>query len=343
MDALTSKQAMLMYSLAKKFEKYGHQTLITCRDYEYTASLLERYGAKFISIGKYGGKSLYAKLFYDNKRMLKLMKIIKDYDPDVLISYPSPSGCRVAFGLKIPIVLLTDTPHAEAVHRLTVPLSNYLVFSKCIPSDLMEKYVLKSFTKIIQYNGIDELEWITEYIDKEEASSKRENIEIKEPYIIFRPEESKAAYYRKKKLTFVKILKLLNRVFNGSILFLPRYREQAKIVKKFRNVIIPNKAVDLRMLYREALLVITGGATIAREAALVGTPSISYFPLEVHVNTCVTSWGFPLYSAKNIQELKNLIVKILNKEVQVKKDRFKKILFELEKPSTILIDILREI
>ena len=63
-----------------------------------------------------------------------------------------------------------------------------------------------------------------------------------------------------------------------NILFLPRYEEEKKYAKGYSNIFIPNgplNGLDV-CFYTKAML--TGAGTFASEAALLGTPAVSFFP-----------------------------------------------------------------
>jgi len=340
-DVLTSKQALLMLSLARKFRSKGFRTIITCRKYEYVESLLSLFREEHFCVGEYGGASLRGKLIADIERMKELTKIVEDEKPSLLISYPSPSAVRVAFGLKIPIILVTDTPHAVEVSRLTIPLASYVVYSKCIRRELIRRYMLSTYIKDAVYNGVDELEWINDnYINTFECEKtvKELGLSEKERIIIFRPEEEKAAYFKYKPL-YKKVLEYLSSL-NIPVIFLPRYESQRRYASKIRNVIVPKRAINLRCLFKRTLAVISGGASLAREAALYGVPSLTYFPEELDVNKCVVQWGFPLYHARKIHEIIDFIDKAFRGALGVKANL--KRLSELEKPSDIIFKIVEE-
>ncbi len=341
LDALTPKQALLMLSLARKFRSRGFETVITCRKYEYVESLLSLFKEKHFCIGKYGGASLKGKLIADAERIRELIQIIEREKPSLLISYPSPSATRVAFGLKIPVILLTDTPHAIEASRLTIPLADYVVYSKCIRRELVKRFILNTYTKEISYEGIDELEWVNDnYINTFDKEKTLKELELTrtQKVIIFRPEEEEASYFKYTPL-YRKVLEYLSKL-DVPIIFLPRYEIQRKYASKIKNVIIPKRAINLRCLFDKALAVISGGASLAREAALYGVPSLTYFPEELDVNKCVISWGFPLHHAKKTQEIIDFLEKISKGTLTVKVNMEK--LSALEKPSDVIFEIIEE-
>lgn len=338
LDALTPKQALLAVSLARVLEEKGYNVLLTVRDYDYTVRVAELHGYKPSIIGTYGGGRLVGKLVADIERMGKLVEIVEDACVDALIAYPNPSAARVAFGLGIPYIALTDSPHSVIASRLSLPLASYIVFSYCIPRETIEVYAYPK-TKLMQYNGFDELEWI-----KTEKPDKRiiEELELREKeYIVVRLEERYAAYYPRDKGVMVSDLaiRLSGKV---RVVALPRYGDQWEELKGYNNIIVLQEPVHGISLEYYAIAVVTGGGTMAREAALLGVPGINLFPGRLYVDECVMKMGLPLYKPRNIDEAERLLLDIIKDP-----DRYRvnttKILSELERPSDTILLLLREI
>jgi predicted glycosyltransferase len=91
----------------------------------------------------------------------------------------------------------------------------------------------------------------------------------------------------------------------------------------------------------KANVVITGGGTMARESALLGVPSITYFWRYLEPQAFIEERGFPSYSVQTINDAKKLIKKICSEPNQYWKDT-SKILTKLEKPSDVLIPLLKK-
>ena len=60
-------------------------------------------------------------------RIEKIFKKIKTFSPDIVISFCSPEAARISFGLGIKHIAFCDSPHADAVMRLTLPLIQKLL------------------------------------------------------------------------------------------------------------------------------------------------------------------------------------------------------------------------
>jgi len=111
----------------------------------------------------------------------------------------------------------------------------------------------------------------------------------------------------------------------GNVLFLPRYKKE-----KIEGLTVPEGFVDSLSLVREADLVISIGGTIAREAALQGTPTIVPPILGIRVNDYVSRKGFPLFKVK-IPDILKYAKKYLGKHVDVNR-----MLAQLENPVDVI-------
>ncbi|MGB9741535.1 MAG: DUF354 domain-containing protein, partial [Candidatus Bathyarchaeales archaeon] len=256
-DALTGKHVRYGAAIAARLRRLGYDVILTTRKHPDTLELAKILDEKFIPVGQYNPTSLYTRLEQSTKRIILLSKMFKDNPPDLAISHQSVELCRVAFGLNAPIILTADTPHATAVNKLTIPLANALVVSEAIPKRVFKKYGAQ---KLFQFKGVDEVAWIKEL----KVSQKPD---YGKPLIVVRQIETKAAYATGKPDITEKIAKKLTTI--GNVIFLTRYKRF-----KRKNLIIPKHFIDSASLVADADLVVSAGGTIAREAALQGTPSI---------------------------------------------------------------------
>ena len=81
---------------------------------------------------------------------------------------------------------------------------------------------------------------------------------------------------------------------------------------------------------------------MAREAALYGVPGISLFPLELSVDRCLSSIGFPIKRASSIEEVMGAIA-YAEKSIDVLASRAGEALAGMEPPQKPLLEILREV
>lgn len=341
LEALTPKQALLMISIKRELERRGHHCIITTRRHDYIVGIFRIWGEKPKIIGRYGGETLYGKLKASLSRSMKLAEYIgrKEKRPEIHISLSSPDASRVAFGLRIPIILLNDTPHSTYVNRLTLPLAEKVITPKAIPKKLF-KYAVEE-DRIIQYNGVDEVAWIRRFKPNRKVLRKL-GLREKDKIIVIRGGEFKASYYQRKGNIMVdKIIEKLEEE-NVKIVYFPRYRdEMERMRRKHPKIIIPIKAVDAQSLMKFSTLVITGGGTMAREAALMGTPSIYLFQAELPVNRWLMEKGFPIKRITDYEKLIDYCMRILENP-----DKYRintsKILSKLESPIQPITKLLEE-
>ena len=100
---------------------------MTSRNYREVTQLakLRKLNLKFV--GKHGGSEKIDKLEASTNRISQLSRIIKNQSPDIAVSFCSPEATRVSYGLGIKHVAFSDSPHAEAVMRLSIPLVQKLL------------------------------------------------------------------------------------------------------------------------------------------------------------------------------------------------------------------------
>lgn len=319
-DAGTGKQFRFGTAIAKRLRKEGHEVVFTTRKHPDTAGLAKVLGEKPIVVGKYDPTSLFSRLDESASRMLQFSKMFKDRPPEFAVSHQSVELSRFAFGLGVPVLTTADTPHAEAVNRLTIPLSSIVLVSEAIPENLYKKYGAQ---KIIRFAGVDEVAWT-----KHPERSKP--LDFKKPLIVVRQMETKATYgLGKEDFTMEAAHKLST---FGTVIFLPRYSKP-----RYKNVVVMDRFVDTARLAGQADLVVSVGGTIAREAALQGTPSIVIRQFgKIQVNDYLSKKGFPLFTVEPSK------VMAVTRRYLGKKFDMKASLAHLENPVDIIARIMAE-
>jgi hypothetical protein len=284
LDILTPKQGNFFHQLHTRLIAKGCKTLVTTRRYREANELLELRGLKSVTVGAHGGGPLKSKLLESSKRVTALAEIVEEYGPDLTISFSSPEAARVAFGLKIPHYCVSDSPHAEAVCRLTIPLSQKLFTPWIIPTYTWKRYGIND-RDIIKYRALDPMIWLYSYKRNPKILDEL-GLHFGKPIVVVRTSEELAAYLvdRSPKLsTAIDIVgKILDLNRDTQIVVLPRYIEQGdKFKKKYGNrIVVPEHIIDTISLFRASSVFIGGGGTMSAEAAMLGVPVISYYPGE---------------------------------------------------------------
>ena len=123
-------------------------------------------------------------------------------------------------------------------------------------------------------------------------------------FITIRPENLKASYVPINSRTIVPEL---FKVFKDeNILFLPRYIEERQYAVGSPNVFMPDSPLNGLDVCYYSKAILTGAGTFAREAALMGTPAVSFFPGKKFLNVDVImqerGWEFKSRDPKAIYE-----------------------------------------
>jgi len=285
-DVLTPKQANFFAELQRRLNVKGFKTILTTREYREVNELLELRNVKPIQVGRHGGGALKEKLIESSKRVSALAKVVEEQEPEVAISFLSPEASRVAFGLKIPHYCIGDSPHAEAVCKLTIPLSEKLFTPWIIPLYAWRRYGINP-RDIVRYRALDPAVWLNGYRSDPKVLDSLK-LDVSKPIFLVRSPEEFAAYLSARSSlmstsTIDIIAKVLDLADKGSqIVVLPRYDGQGERFKKRfgDRVIAPEHVVDTVPLLQAASVFIGGGGTMTAEAALLGVPVISYYPGE---------------------------------------------------------------
>jgi len=282
-DILTPKQCMLFSKLSEKLRQRGHEVFHVSRQYQDIRDLLKLKGLEAKIIGKHGGKELVNKLKASAQRILELAAYFEEVNPDVAVSFSSPEMARVSFGLRVPHVCINDSPHAEAVARLTIPLSAKLLGPKIIPKRVWVKYGI-SMEKIKQYEALDPWVWLKDFTP-DETVLRELGLSPSKPILTFRLEEEFAAYLigKTRGRTILSVIKrILMERDDVQIVAIPRYTEQIEALHEtFKDkIIICHSSIDGPSLLSYTSIFIGGGGTMTTEAALLGVPTFSCYPSE---------------------------------------------------------------
>ena len=334
-DILTPKQLLFSEAIIEKLGK-NHQILCTSREYGEVTRLAKIRGFRLNSIGKHGGENKETKLKASIERMEKLFSKIKRYSPDLVISFCSPEAARISFGLGIRHIAFCDSPHADAVMRLTIPLIQKLLIPKVIPKKEFSKYGIHE-KNIIQYNAIDALVTLKRKVNKKVPLPFTKN---NKRNILIRLEEDQAAYSTKSRKIIPIIKKIAFHHKEDNIVILGRYSKQIKNIQKSvgNQIKILKMTYDGKHLLQNTDVFIGSGGTMTAESALLGVPTISYNAIPNIIEKVLVKKGL-VKRETDPKRISNQITKI-SKSMNQK--RAKKITNHMDDPIEKLIKVIRD-
>jgi hypothetical protein len=244
-------------------EKDGHVCRITCIRKDVLLNLLDAGGFSYTVIGSFSS-TLMGKMIEQVRIEERLFRIVREFSPDILVGGTgSVAVAHVGKLVRIPSIVFDDTEHAKIEHTLMDPFVSTLCTPSCYRSELGKKQ--------IRYNGFHELAYLhPRYFTPDPSVLNDPGLTPDDPFIVIRFVSWDASHDVGHhgvldKAGFVRTLMPYGKILITSEGPLPKELEQ------YRIRIPPEKMHDL-LSY--ATMYIGEGATMASEAALLGTPSI---------------------------------------------------------------------
>ena len=336
-DILTPKQLLFSEPIVERLGK-KHNILCTSRKYEEVSKLAKIRHFDLVFVGKHGGGNKKNKLKASIERIDKLSKKIQKFEPEVVISFGSPEAARISFGLGIKHIMFCDSPHANAVMRLTLPLIQKLLIPYVIPKKEFSKYGINE-KDIVQYKAIDAVVTMQREINEKIVSPFKNN---NKKNILIRIEEEEASYTSKSNKIIPIIQKIVNDFKGENIVVLGRYTKQIINLQKVidSKVKIVKMSFDGKYLLNNTDIFIGSGGTMTAESALMGIPTISYNAVPNIVENFLVKKHL-VKRESNPSKISNHIKKIFELNNNQEQKRAKKIVKEMEDPIEKLIKIIK--
>ena len=336
-DILTPKQLLFSEPIVERLGK-KHNILCTSRKYEEVSKLAKIRHFDLVFVGKHGGGNKKNKLKASIERIDKLSKKIQKFEPEVVISFGSPEAARISFGLGIKHIMFCDSPHANAVMKLTLPLIQKLLIPYVIPKKEFSKYGINE-KDIVQYKAIDAVVTMQREINEKIVSPFKNN---NKKNILIRIEEEEASYTSKSNKIIPIIQKIVNDFKDENIVVLGRYTKQIVNLQKVidSKVKIVKMSFDGKYLLNNTDIFIGSGGTMTAESALMGIPTISYNAVPNVVENFLVKKHL-VKRETNPNKISNYIKKIFEIKNNTNQEIAKKIVKEMEDPIEKLIKIIK--
>ena len=287
------------------FNEAGHESLCTSREYREVVELSKIKRLHLKIVGRHGGAGKYEKLCESANRIFELAHLVKQFEPDVAISFSSPEAARVAFGLGVSHIGFNDSPHAEAVARLTIPLLDHLFSPWVIPYSAWNIFGIPK-TRITRYRALDPVVWLKRSplssSSLSSSSSLTSNLineiglETSKKNVLIRLEETKASYIADKKIE--NSISMVDAIVDNlsvatNIIILCRYEDQiTELTKRYEGkAYTMQNVLDGTLLISLADLFIGAGGTMTAEASLLGKPTISIAPVRFYIEKYLIKSG----------------------------------------------------
>lgn len=245
----------------------GNEVLVVSRNKEIEHKLLTSYHIPYVSRGK-GQSGKISKFLYMIYADVKIFLLALKFRPDVFLNFLHPYPSHVARLIGKPSLVFSDTEHAKLHHRLTVPFATKVLTPSCYLIDLGKKQH--------RFNGYMELSYLhPKYFTPDPAILNLLHVNESEKFVIFRFVSWKAAHdFGHNGMSLENKRKAVLELSKYARVFISAEGELPRDLEKFRIAIPCHKMHDA--LYYSSLL-FGESATMASEAAVLGTPSVFMF------------------------------------------------------------------
>jgi len=246
-----------------EIQKRGADLLFTARDKENTIDLLKAYGLPYCKIGPHY-HSLLQKAYGMLKNDFKIFRITRKFNPNILLSHGSIYAAQVSFLLNKPHISMEDTGNMEQI-RLYKPFTQAILTPSCLKKNLGKKQ--------IRYLGYHELAYLyPSYFQADRHVLDELNIKENEKFMLFRFVAWGATHdIGKYGLSPTEKSKIINELSNYSRIFISSESELPEDLRRYKICVSPEK---IHSVLYYATVVVSEGAKIAGEAAVLGVPNI---------------------------------------------------------------------
>jgi uncharacterized protein len=276
-DLANSPHVPLFIPVVRRLRDEGQGVLLTVRDHAQTFPLARDAWPDVVVIGEESPPGRLRKVVSITSRAWALRRFATSAKPDVALSHGSYAQIIAARLARIPAVTMMDYEYQPANH-VSFRLARRVIVPAVFPAEALRRFGAAE-RKVVRYEGFKEELYLS---GRHGNGSVLDALGVDHSAVVavLRPPPDGALYHRGENSRFEEVLADLEHRSGVAVVVLPRSREQHERYG-YRHVTIPEAPVDGTALLAAADLVIGGGGTMTREAALLGTPTYTVFMPEL--------------------------------------------------------------
>lgn len=279
-DIDNSPHVPLFTPIIRALQERNDEILITSRRYAQTRELLEQAQLDFTEIGSHAGAGKVNKVVNLLVRSYKLRRLVSSFSPDIALSHGSRALSLSSAFMGIPSVLMFDYEWTEM--HIFKRTADVLLCPFVLTDSILEPAGIP-LDKVQRYNGLKEELYLPSFVPD---TSFRNSLGIsdEQSMITIRPSAMTSNYHdSRSEDILVALLERMKSEPNAIAVVTPRTSADKQLVTScidkysLTNVLIPERALPGMQLLYWSDCVISGGGTMNRESALLGTRTISMF------------------------------------------------------------------
>lgn len=276
-DIDNSPHVPFFLPIIEELGKLGHDLILTARDMYQVCELLRFFDLRCDVIGGHYGKNKLLKILCNCTRAVQLSPVVARRRPDLALSHGSRAQVLVGKLLGIPTIMMHDYEHSTKTGFVE---PDWILMPDVIPDGAMTRRTVG----ILKYPGLKEDVYVPRFRPDRSILSKL-GLGGDDLVVTLRPPATEAHYHNPEaEVLLAETLRFLTDKPGVRIVAVPRNAKQRislqacwhDLIASGR-VVIPEGPVDGLNLIWFSDLVISGGGTMNREAAVLGVPVYSIF------------------------------------------------------------------
>ena len=273
-DIANAPHVTFFRPVAAALEERGHDLFITIHDRGQTLPLALRAWPNGVVVGSQYQRSIFAKGASVLSRARELQKVARPFRPEIAMSHNSYPQIVAARALHVPTITIMDYEHQPANH-VAFRLASRVIVPRAIPPASLRRFGVKP-TRLLQYDGIKEQIALGTFRPAS-AADFRQSLGVDEtrPLVTLRPAAEGALYHRHRNELFEDVIEL-TKASGATVVLTPRTRSQGEQFEAAGVRVLREPVSGPDLLFHSDLFVGAGG-TMTREAAVLGTPTVSVF------------------------------------------------------------------
>jgi predicted glycosyltransferase len=277
-DLDNSPHVPLFRPILCELKKRNVDYFVTARDFAQTKDLLRYWNIEHILVGVHGGRNKVGKIVNLLQRSNRLTKEIRGKEITLAVSHGSRTQLVAAKGMGIPSILMVDYEYTER------KIFNFLASWLLVPSLIPEQRLAAAgfnLRKVVRYTGFKEEIYLKDFVP-DLAFRKQIGLSDDQVLVTLRPPSTTSNYHEgKSERLFQQCLEHFSTDSGTVCLVMNRTDAELDLIpaslRKKENISILSKPVDGLQLLWHSDIVVSGGGTVNREAALLGIPTYSIF------------------------------------------------------------------
>jgi predicted glycosyltransferase len=275
-DLANSPHVATLEPVVAALRERGDDVFMTARDHAQTVELARRSfpDDEIVASGAGSPSGRLGKGRAIAVRARELWGVARRRRPDVALSHGSYAQLLAARAARVPGVTMMDYEHQPANH-LSFRLASRVVVPNVFPADALRRFGARDH-KVVRYPGFKEELYLGTFRPDEHVLDEL-GLDRRRVIVVLRPAPEGALYHRGGNESFERLVQRASSDPNVQVVLLPRGADQLARYRGASGIVVPDRAVDGRSLLVYADVMIGGGGTMNREAAILGTPTYTIF------------------------------------------------------------------